>query len=342
MVEDHTRIGVVDAVVDVVTDFIVAERLADDLRDGVARRCHQKSPRLGEDLDLLREKAVELMVDFLGKLAEFRHRLVIRRRKAATDVEQFEGEPARLRLGEDVRAEVDRLNVILRIGALAADVKRQPFHHQVMVMGILDEVDRFARQGAEFAGEFYHRPRVGHAESEGQAGVRRVLGDLLHLLVIVVGDQRLVAVELVKGLDRLDRIGVDDLVPDEILAGLGGKFPDVFVDRVELLHAGDVETPAKLVERLHDRRITVDLDGVVDLHARKVLAEEGIVFPQFGVVDDEEGRAMFLGEVEEGFLVHFSQRPRCWAPGRQKVRRGETSSLARRRAGSLRLRLESS
>ena len=117
--------------------------------------------------------------------------------------------------------------------------------------------------------------------------MRRVLGDLLHFFVIVVGDQRLVLVEFLERLDRLDRIGVDDLVPDEVLPLFRRKFRDELVDRAKLLDARHVEAAAELIKSLHDRRITVDLDGVVGLHTGKVLAEQRVVLSQFGVIDDE-------------------------------------------------------
>ena len=94
VVEDHARVGVVDAVVDVVAEFVVSHRLADDLRDGGARRGDQEPSRLGENLDLLREKSVELVVDLLGQVAELGHARVVGRGEPATDIEQLEGEAA--------------------------------------------------------------------------------------------------------------------------------------------------------------------------------------------------------------------------------------------------------
>ena len=70
----------------------------------------------------------------------------------------------------------------------------------------------------------------------------------------------------------LDRVGVDDLVPDEVLALLGRQVLDVLVDDEELGHRGHVEAGAGLVERLDDGRVGVGLDRVVGLHARQVPA----------------------------------------------------------------------
>ena len=85
--------------------------------------------------------------------------------------------------------------------------------------------------------------------------MRRVLLDLLDFLEVVVSHQRLVGIEFSKGFLGLDGIGVDDLVPDEILPFLGRHVLDVLVDDQELGHGGHVEAGAGLVQRLDDRRI---------------------------------------------------------------------------------------
>ena len=304
MVEDHARVGVIDAIVHVVAEFLVAKRLPDDLAHGRARRGHQKPPRLREDLDLLGKQPIEFVVDRLGKSGELRHRGVVGRGKTAADIEQFEVEASRLRLGEDVGAEVDCLDVVLRVGALAADVEREPLDDEIVVVGILDQVNRLAGQGSKLTRELHHRAGVGHAEPQCEARMRRVLGDLLDLLMVVIGHQRLVAVELLERLNGLDRVGVDDLVPDEVLTLLRRELGDVLVDGAKLLNARHVEAAAEVVEGLHDRRVAVDLHCVVDLHAGKVLTEQRVVFPQFGVVDDEQGTAVLLDEFEERLLIH--------------------------------------
>ena len=135
--------------------------------------------------------------------------------------------------------------------------------------------------------------------------MRRMLGDLFDLFVVVVGHQRLVAVKFLQRLDRLDRVGVDDLVPDEVLPLLRRQLGDVLVNRVKLLHARHVEAAAEFVERLHDLGIAVDLHGIVDLYPRKMLAEQGIVLAEFFVVHDEQGSAVLLGKIKQLFLVHW-------------------------------------
>ena len=57
-----------------------------------------------------------------------------------------------------------------------------------------------------------------------------VLPDLADFLQVVVRHQRLVLVQFLERLDGLDRVGVDDLVPDVILPLLGGHVLDVLVN----------------------------------------------------------------------------------------------------------------
>ena len=99
-------------------------------------------------------------------------------------------------------------------------------------------------------------------------------------------------------------IGVDDPIPDEVLPLLLRQVLHVFVNRQELGHAGDVEARARLVEGPHDLRGAVGLDGVIDLHARQVLAELRVVLPQHLVVHDDERRAVRLCQPKQRFLVH--------------------------------------
>ena len=88
--------------------------------------------------------------------------LVIGNREAAADIQEFESEAARLGLGENSSRHVQGLQIVFRVGTLAADVKTEPLDHQPIVVGESDQVHRFARQGTELAGEFDHGPRVRH------------------------------------------------------------------------------------------------------------------------------------------------------------------------------------
>ena len=87
------------------------------------------------------------------------------------------------------------------------------------------------------------RPRVCARGSVGLAVGRRFGGGL--------------APAGAKRLDRLDRVGVDDLVPDPLLPLLRGQVADVPVHHLELGHRGDVEARSLLEEGAHDHRIGV-------------------------------------------------------------------------------------
>ena len=111
--------------------------------------------------------------------------------------------------------------------------------------------------------------------------------------------------ELLERLLRLDRVRVDDLVPDEVLALPGRETPDLLVDEHELRERRHVEARARLVERLHDLRRRVRLHGVVRLHARQVALERGVVRADRVVVDDHERRAVLGGQRLEQLLGEF-------------------------------------
>ena len=131
------------------------------------------------------------------------------RRKSAADVEELELVAARFRLSEDARGQVQGLDVVLNVRALTADVEAQSLDFELVVVRERDEVHGFARQRSEFARELHHRPRVGHPQPQREARVRRVFRDLDDLLMIVVGHERLVVIQLLERLGRFDRIGVD-------------------------------------------------------------------------------------------------------------------------------------
>jgi len=78
VVEDDAGIGVVHSVVEVITSLAVAAGLADHLGDGRARGGDQKTARLGEDFEILREEPIQLGVDSPGKRLERLHLGVVR------------------------------------------------------------------------------------------------------------------------------------------------------------------------------------------------------------------------------------------------------------------------
>ena len=162
-----------------------------------------------------------------------------------------------------------------------------------------DQVHRLPGRGAELRGELDHRAGVGHLQAQGQARVRRVFPDLADFVDVVVGHEGLVGVELAQRLVGLDRIGVDDLVPDPVLPLRSGQALDVPVDDAKLRQRSDVEARARVEEGLDDLRQRPGLDRVVGLHAGQVLFEHGVVAPDLLVVDHEEGRPVPGGEILE-------------------------------------------
>lgn len=210
-----------------------------------------------------------------------------------------------MRFLEDRRRKFERRNVVREIRALAADVKAEALDGEARVEGGFDQVDRFAAGRAELRRQLDHRAGVRHANAEHQAGVRRVLLELENLGVVVIRDERLVLVQFDQRGDILNRIRVDDFVPDEILPLFGRQVLDVLVDQAKLGHRGHVKARAGFIERLDDFRIGVRLHRVVRLHARQVFLERGVVLAQFVMVDDEERCAMVFGQfLERGLRDH--------------------------------------
>ena len=74
------------------------------------------------------------------------------------------------------------------------------------------------------------------SEAEHKPGVGSVLPDLDDLIAVVEGEQRFVPVKLHQRLFRLDRVRIDDLVPDPLIPFLFRHVLDVFVDHSEFRH----------------------------------------------------------------------------------------------------------
>jgi hypothetical protein len=148
------------------------------------------------------------------------------------------------------------------------------------------------------------RAGIRHAQAQHDTSVWRVLPDLLQLSGVVVGDKRFVSVQGKQRFLGLGRVGVDNLVPDEILLRLGRELFDVLIDHHKFRHRGDVETCARLVERADDGRFGVGLYSEVALHFGQMLAELRVVFPDDVVVNDHERSAMFFREGLKLLLGH--------------------------------------
>src|SRR4029077_16356548 len=125
VVENHSAERMVDAVVQVVAELPAAHGLADDLSNGRRGGSHEETAGLRENLDRMRKEAVQFRIDGARELVEGRDRVVVVRREASADVEDLELDAARQGVGEDARGQLQRLDVVLDVGALAPDVEAQ-------------------------------------------------------------------------------------------------------------------------------------------------------------------------------------------------------------------------
>jgi len=129
-------------------------------------------------------------------------------------------------------------------------------------------------------------------------------GDLHHLFVVVISNQRLVWLQEFERFDRFDRVRVNNAVPDVILPFFLRKMLDLLVNSHEFGNTGNVETRAGIVERLYDRGITVSLDGKINLDAGQVLTKLSVIFPERLVVHYNQRRAMRFGQLKQCSLIH--------------------------------------
>ena len=141
----------IDAIVEIVTKLAAADGLADDLGDGGDGAGDQETPRLGKDFDRFGEKAVQLGVQHFGEFLEGWDRVVVVGGKTTADVEQLEIETARPGLCKDAHGQLQRLAVVLQVGALAADVEAQPLDLELVIVGEGDQVHGLAGHGAKLA-----------------------------------------------------------------------------------------------------------------------------------------------------------------------------------------------
>src|SRR5262245_45867644 len=151
VVEDHTAVGMIDTVIEIVTELATTDSLADDLCDCGGSRGDQKPPWLGENFNGLWKETIQLGIDRFGQALERRDGIIVMRREPTTDVEQLEIEAAALGFGEDSGGQMQRLDIVLHIGALAADVEAQPLDVEFVIVGEGDQVHRLARQSAKLA-----------------------------------------------------------------------------------------------------------------------------------------------------------------------------------------------
>ncbi len=156
MIEDDSAKCVIHAVINVIARLSVTHRFADDAGHGAGCRGDQESPRLGQDLDIFWKQPRDLPVDLLRERAEWLYMLVVRRGKAAADVQYLDFVAARFGFPHHRCGHVHRLDEVLKICALAAHMETQSLDDQTQLECPDDEIHRFARVAAELGGELDH------------------------------------------------------------------------------------------------------------------------------------------------------------------------------------------
>ena len=167
--------------------------------------------RLGDHAHVRRQLR-QRRADRRAELVDRHDGLVVGHRETAADVEHVERRQAgQQRLGDEVRAGLDRLDVLGRIGRLRTDVERQAAHAHAQPARRLDQAEHRARLAAELLATgrqtaFGLRKR----DAQQQLGALAVAHELADL-VRVVGDERRHA-EAQRVADvavALDRVRVD-------------------------------------------------------------------------------------------------------------------------------------
>src|ERR1043165_4226933 len=146
----------IHAVVNVVARLAVAHRLADDPGDGGRGGGDEESPGLGENLDVPVEQAVNLGIDDARQFAKRFDVLVVGGGKAPAHVENLDLAAALAALLHDGGGGggVERLDKILGVRALAADVETQALDDEPELERFEDQIHRLAGLAAELVREF--------------------------------------------------------------------------------------------------------------------------------------------------------------------------------------------
>src|SRR5215831_51713 len=139
MIKDHAAEGVIHAVINVIAKLPSADGLAYDLGNRCGGGSDQKATRFSKDFDRLGKQTVQFGVDHFSQSSEGRDCGVVVGREATADVQEFEIKATSLGFVEDARGQLQRLSVVLRIGALAADVEAQSFDLKLIIMRESDQ-----------------------------------------------------------------------------------------------------------------------------------------------------------------------------------------------------------
>lgn len=321
MVENDAAKGVVDTIVDVIARFAIADGPADDAGERGRSGGDEESARFGKDLDILWKQSVDLSIDLFGEGTEWFYVFIVGRRKAATDIENFDFVSARFGFVHYRGGDVECLNEILEIGALAPDVEAETFVDKAHCKSADDQIHGFTGIATELGRQFHHGAGIGDAETQDNAGVRSILLNLLQLSEIVVRDQGLVLVERLKSFPRFCGISVNDFVPNEILLRLWRKGFDIVVNEHELGERGYIEACAGFVERANDGRFCIGFDSVIGLNFWEMLFERGEIGANDRVIDYHDGCAVFAGDGLELASGHDNQFNSKWLVGFKRFKR---------------------
>ena len=162
-------------------------------------------------------------------------------RKTAADIEDPDLPVGRrLCLTDDIGCHLQRLHVILKIGALAAHVKAKP--STIRSIANASGIRSTAPPGRPRTSR---RARPSNPCSAPGSAIRGphggMLPDLVQLLAIVERDQWFILGQGTEGLDRFYGIGVDDLIPYKVLPFSVGHIPDILIDDHEFREGCDVK-----------------------------------------------------------------------------------------------------
>ena len=287
MVEQYSREGMIDPVVQIVASFPVAFGLADNFSHESCRRADQESARLRQNFHTFREQTIQFHSENFRQFPERSHQAVITYRKTAPDIEQLKRKSACVRFLHNRGRRRNRLDIVFKIGALTSDVKRQTFYRQSGIKRAGDQVDRFTRRCAEFAGQFDHGSGVRNPDAQCQTRMRCMLPDFHYFFEIVESDQWLILIQFLQRTAVLYGIRIYHLIPDKILSRFRRQIPDIFVYKIELCDRRHVETGVDGVKRSYDGRIRIRFYGVISLHSRKKAFKFGIVAADHIMIDNE-------------------------------------------------------
>ena len=160
MVKNHAGKSVVNAVVNVVAQFSIAHGLADDFGNSRRRSRAQEPARFGKNLEFFRQRRiifwkqpVQFAVDDFRQFTERFDAGVVGRRKTAANIEQVHlVVTAFACFFENIRGQVDGLDVILKIRRLAADVETDALDRQARPIRFQNQIHRLAGRRAELGG----------------------------------------------------------------------------------------------------------------------------------------------------------------------------------------------